>query len=66
VHHCVLNLKSNGRLRRETVPNTTLCGGREFTSGDEISLIRSLFKEKKNQIRSLKIQLQENSLIDRN
>ena len=62
MHHTVLNLKSNGRLRRETVPNTTFCGGREFTRDDEISLIPSLFNEKKTQIRSLKIQLRENSL----
>ena len=47
MHHTVLNLKSNGRLRRETVPNTTFCGGREFTRDDEISLIPSLFNEKK-------------------
>ena len=48
MHHTVLNLKSNGRLRRETVPNTTFCGGREFTRDEEISLIPSLFNEKKN------------------
>ena len=60
VHHIVLNLKSNARLRREAVPNTTFCGEREFTHDDEFSLINSLSK-KKARILSLRIQLREKS-----
>ena len=41
----LLKLKSNARLRREAVPNTTFCGGREFTHDFEFSLINSLSKK---------------------
>ena len=45
MHHIVLHLKSNARLQREAVPNTTFCGGREFTHDDGFSLIPFLRKK---------------------
>ena len=56
VYHTFLNLKSNARLRRETVPKTTFFfGGREFIRDDEFSLIPSLLRKKHSGTVSLRI-----------